>query len=69
MQRSLTLWHPGGFGNFWKEKPPKHKHENISAPVQGYRPGRHVKRRGTSSSLHSIKKFCLGVAFFLWVTS
>jgi len=35
----------------------------------GYGPGRSVKRRGKFSSLHSKKNFCLGAAFFLWVTS
>jgi len=41
-------------------------HGNIST---GYRPGRSVKRCSKSSSLHSKKNFCLGVAFFLSVTS
>ena len=32
----------------------------------GYRPGRSVKRRGKSSSLHSKKIFCLrGASFFV----
>jgi len=35
----------------------------------GYGPGRSVKRRGKSSSLHSKKFFCLGSEVFLWVTS
>jgi len=35
----------------------------------GYGPGRSVKRRSKSSSLHSKKNFCLGDAGFLWVTS
>ena len=30
-----------------------------------YRPGRSLKRRGKSSSLHSKKNFCLEGAFFL----
>jgi len=30
-----------------------------------YRPGKSLKRRGKSSSLHSKKNFCLGVVFFL----
>jgi len=30
----------------------------------GYGPGRSLKRRGKSSSLHSKKIFCLGVRFF-----
>ena len=34
-----------------------------------YRPGKSLKRRGKSSSLHSKKIFCLGCAGFLWVTS
>jgi len=35
----------------------------------GYGLGRSIKRHGKSSSLHSKKFFCLGVAGFLWVTS
>jgi len=34
-----------------------------------YRPGKSLKRRGKSSSLHSKKIFCLGRAGFLCVTS
>jgi len=34
-----------------------------------YRPGKSLKRRGKSSSLHSKKNFLLGGAGFLWVTS
>jgi len=34
-----------------------------------YRPGKSLKRRGKSSSLHSKKIFCLGYVDFLWVTS
>jgi len=34
-----------------------------------YRPGKSLKRCGKSSSLHSKKFFCLGVAGFLWVMS
>ena len=35
----------------------------------GYRPGRSIERHSKSSSLHSKKIFCSGVAGFLWVTS
>jgi len=35
----------------------------------GYGPGRSIKRRGKSSSLHSKKNFFLGGCEFLWVTS
>jgi len=34
-----------------------------------YRPSKRLKRHGKSSSLHSKKFFCFGVADFLWVTS
>jgi len=34
-----------------------------------YRPGRSIKRRCKSSSLHSKKIFWLGSVDFLWVTS
>jgi len=35
----------------------------------GYRPGRSLKRRGKSCSLHSKKMFWLGSLGSLWVTS
>ena len=34
-----------------------------------YRPGKRLKKRSKSSSLHSKKIFLLGSAVFLWVTS
>jgi len=37
---------------------------NKSIYLSIYRPGKSLKRRGKSSSLHSKKKFCLGDAFF-----
>jgi len=67
----LTLWCPAAFADF-REK----KRLNARGFVweylcscTGYGPGRSVKRRGKSSSLHSKKIFCLGGAGFLWVTS
>ena len=67
----LTLWHPLGFGDFWKKK-----HLNACGFAWEflwsgmlYRPGKSLKRCGKSSSLHSKKIFCLGDAVFLWVTS
>jgi len=59
----LTLWNPGGFGDFQKK-------QRLNAcgfareylrSCMGYGPGRSVK----SSSLHSKKFFCLGSAGFL----
>jgi len=68
---SLTLWHPAAFRDFWKKK-----HRNARGFAweflqsgKCYGPGRSVKRRGKSSSLHSKKNFWLGNTDFLWVTS
>ena len=65
------LWRPAAFGDFRKKK-----RLNTHGFAQEflwsgmlYRPGKSLKRRGKSSSLHSKKIFCLGVRFFLWVTS
>jgi len=63
----LTLWRPLGFGDFQKEN-----HLNAHGFVREFlqssmlhRPGKSLKRRGKSSSLHSKKFFCLGGAGFL----
>ena len=67
----LTLWNPGGFGDFQKK-------QRLNAcgfareylrSCMGYGPGQSVKRRGKSSSLHSKKIICLGSTGFLWVMS
>ena len=61
----LTLWRPLGFGDFRK------KHLNARGFAREflrsgmlYSPGKSLKRRGKSSSLHSKKIFCLGVRIF-----
>jgi len=54
--RVLTVWRLAAFGDFARE---------YLRSCSGYGPGRSVKRRGKSSSLHSKKIFCLGVAGFL----
>jgi len=58
----VTLWRPAAFGDFRKKK-----RLNARGFVQeylrsclGYGPGRNVKRRSKSSSLHSKKKFLVG---------
>jgi len=68
---NLTLWHPLGFGDFRKKKRLNacgFAREFLWSGML-YRPGKSLKRRGKSSSLHSKKIFCLGDAGFLWVTS
>jgi len=68
---SLTLWRPAGFMDFQKKKRPNARgfvREFLRSGML-YRPGKSLKRRGKSSSLHSKKIFLLGVAVFLWVTS
>jgi len=61
----LTLWHSLGFGDFQEKK-----HLNARGFAREflwsgilYRPGKSLKRRGKSSSLHS-KNFLLGVCGF-----
>jgi len=58
----LTLWHPGGFGDFRKKKR-LNAHgfawEFLRSGML-YRPSRSLKRHGKSSSLHSKKNFLLG---------
>jgi len=68
---TLTLWRPAAFGDFGKKK-----HWSARGFVREflrsckcYRPGRSVKRRGKSFSLHLKKIFLVGGADFLWVTS
>ena len=58
----LTLWGPDGFGDFRK-----YNRLNARGFVREflrsgmlYRPGKSLKRRGKSSSLHSKKFFLLG---------
>jgi len=67
----FTLWRPLGFGDFWKKKCPNARGFAWEFLWSGmlYRPGKSLKRRSKSSSLHSKQHFCLGVAVFLWVTS
>ena len=67
----LTLWRPLGFGDLKKIKC-----LNACGFAQEFlrygmlnRPGKSIKRRSKSSSLHSKKIFCLGVAGSLSVTS
>ena len=65
-----TLWRPLGFGVFRKKKLRNARgfaREFLRSGML-YRPGKSLKRRGMSSSLHS-KKICLEGAGFLWVTS
>jgi len=70
-QAILTLWGPLGFGDFWKKKRLNARGFAWEFPQSGmlYRPGKCLKRRGKSSSLHSKNFFFLGGAVFLWVTS
>ena len=62
----LTLWHPGGFGDFREKKRLNGRGFARKFLRSGmlYRPGKSLKRHGKSSSLHSKKMFCLGVRFF-----
>jgi len=62
----LTLWHPGGFGDFRKKKRLNTRgfaREFLQFGML-YRPGTSLKRHGTSSSLHSKKFFLLGECRF-----
>jgi len=62
----LTLWHPGGFGDF-QEKKRLNGHGFAREFLRSgmlYRPGKSLKRHGKASSLHSKKMFCLGVRVF-----
>jgi len=62
----LTLWHPGGFGDF-QEKNRLNGHGFAREFLRSgmlYRPGKSLKRHGKASSLHSKKMFCLGVRVF-----
>jgi len=68
---TLTLWRPIGFGDF-RKKSRLNAHGFAREFLWSgmlYRPGKSLKRRGKSSSLHLKKIFCLGCAGFLWVTS
>jgi len=59
-----TLWHLGAFGDFRKKKRLNARgfaREFLQSGML-YRPGKSLKRRGKSSSLHSKKNFCLGGA-------
>jgi len=62
---TLTLWRPLGFGDFQKTPKRTWLCEGISWSGMLYRPGKSLKRRGKSSSLHLKKSFCLGDAGFL----
>jgi len=55
----LTLWRPAAFGDFGNKMP------KCCLTLMLYRPGKSLKRRNKSSSLHSKKYFLLGGAFFL----
>jgi len=58
----LTLWHPGGFGDFQKKKSLNARgfaREFLRSGML-YRPGKSLKRRSKPSSLHSKKFFLLG---------
>jgi len=62
----LTLWRPLGFGDFRKKKRLNARgfaREFLRSGML-YRPGKSVKKHGTSSSLHSKKNFLLGGAVF-----
>jgi len=62
----LTPWRPAAFGDFRKKKR-LNAHgfaREFLWPGMLYRPGKSLKRRGKSSSLHSKKIFCLWGAFF-----
>ena len=63
----LTLWRPLGFGDFRKKKRLNARGFAREFLWSGmlYRPGKSLKRRGKSSSLHSKNIFCLGRAGFL----
>jgi len=62
----LTLWRPAAFGDFRKKRLNTHgiAGEFIQSSML-YRPGKSLKRRSKSSSLHLKKIFCLGDAGFL----
>jgi len=66
----LTLWRLLRFGDFRKKTP---KCTWLCAGIfrsgMLYRPGKSLKRRGKSFSLHLKKIFCLGAVGFLRVTS
>jgi len=54
MQLTLRFWHPGGFGDFRKKKRLNARGFALEFLRSGmlYRPGKCLKRRGKSSSLH-----------------
>jgi len=63
----LTLWRPAAFRNFRKENRLNARgfaREFLRSGML-YRPGKSLKRRRKSSSLHWKKNFCLGVVDFL----
>jgi len=62
----LTLWHPGGFGDFRKKclNARGFAWEFIRSDML-YRPSKSLKRHGQSSSLHSKKFFAWGLRFFV----
>jgi len=62
----LTLWRLLGFGDFRKNKRLTHMalRGNFFWSDMFYRPGKSLKRRGKSSSLHSKKIFLLWVCGF-----
>jgi len=66
-----TLWRPAAFGDFRKKTCLNARGFARKFFRSGmlYRLGKSLKRHGKSSSRHSKKIFCLGVAGFLWVTS
>jgi len=62
----LTFWRLGAFGDFRKKTLPNTRGfaQEYLRSCSGCRPGWSVKRRGTSSGLHSKKNFLLGVCGF-----
>ena len=71
IKKMFLIWRPLGFGDFRKKKRLNSRgfaRDFLRSGVL-YRPGKSLKRRGKSSSLHSKKNFCLGVRFFCDVIS
>jgi len=62
----LTLWRPAAFRDFQKKNRLNARGFAREFLWSGmlYRPGKYLKRRGKSSSLHMKKKFLLGDAGF-----
>jgi len=65
-EKRLTLWHPGGFGDFRKKTAVFGCLTNaLAPPLIALESCSRVKRIGQSGRLHSKKNFFLGVAGFL----